>query len=146
MKWFANLKTRYKLFIGFGVVIAVLLTLIGVENLQSTKSLVAYESIFTTQVPLNQGGSELVNELMRERMLFGGVLSTFDLRKDEAALAEARTLFSEQLQSVESALQLTKGLFERTKENLTADGMLNALDNAHQQFLKISRNHKEFAE
>ncbi|MDT8324816.1 MAG: methyl-accepting chemotaxis protein [Bacteroidota bacterium] len=146
MKWFVNLKTRYKLFLGFGIVIAFLLTLIGVENLQSSRSLVEYESIFTTQIPLNQGGGELVSELMRERMLFGEILETANGTAEGAGFTEARENFIKQLQKVEATLLRNRTQFERTKANITAENLRAALDNAHQQFLKISRLHDEYAQ
>jgi methyl-accepting chemotaxis protein len=146
MKWFVNLKTRFKLFIGFGVVIAFLLTLIGVENVQSSRSLVEYESIFTTQIPLNQGGSELVSELMRERMLFGEILAHAGSASGSSDYSESREFFLKQLQKVEAALLRNRSLFERTKENLSDGILLAAFDNAQQQFLKISRNHEQYTE
>ncbi|MCB2204173.1 HAMP domain-containing protein [bacterium] len=146
MKWFVNLKTRYKLFIGFGIVIAFLLALIGVENLQSSRSLVEYESIFTTQVPLNQQGSELVSELMRERLLFESIVEDASTVTGSGDFTQARDLFVRQLQEVESNLLRNQAQFERTRANLAGNKLIKPLENAYQQFRNISKLHEEYAQ
>ncbi|MBR9974183.1 MAG: hypothetical protein KFF77_01255, partial [Bacteroidetes bacterium] len=75
MSWFSNLRTKYKLLIGFGVVIAFLIALIAVENLQSGRALTEYERLQNVHLPINQAGQELINDIFRERLLFAQLVS-----------------------------------------------------------------------
>ncbi len=144
MKWFVNLKTKYKLLIGFGIVIAFLLALIGVENIQSSRSLVEYETIMNTQIPLNQAGSDLMNDLMRERVLFARCLSFADSPAPGVSYDELKEQFLDQQRTVQASLKRTQNLFTLSTSQIDAESVAASMDNAQKQFLKISRIHDSY--
>ena len=146
MKWFVNLKTKYKLFIGFGIVIVFLLALIGVENVQSTRSLVEYETIMNTQIPLNQAGSDLMNDLMRERVLFSRCLTYAESPAQGVSFEELRDQFIEQQRKVQASIKRMQNLFTNSTAKVSAESVAASMDDAQKQFLKISRIHDAFQE
>lgn len=146
MKWFVNLKTKYKLLLGFGIVIAFLLALIGVENMQSTRSLAEYETIMNTQIPLNQTGSDLMNDLMRERVLLSRCLSYAESPIPGVSFDELREQFIEQQRKVQTSMKRMRNLFALGTSKVSAESVAASMDNARKQFLKISRIHESFQE
>lgn len=146
MTWFANLRTKTKLLIGFTVVIVFLLALIGVENVQSNRSLVEYESIIQVQIPLNQSGSDLVSELLRERMLFQRVKSFASSTPAGTEFAETRDLFLQQQRRVAASMTSTKNLFAKSEKHLKANKLSTSFNNTQRQFLRTSRLQEAYQE
>lgn len=146
MKWFINLRTKYKLFIGFGIVIVFLLALIGIDNLQSNRSLVEYESILDTQIPLNQSGSDLLNDLMRERVIFSELMSYSGPTGGGPDFADLKEQFLQQQRKVGMSLARTRNHFEESKPDHSSEEVASSYANTHKQFLKISRIHDSFQE
>lgn len=146
MRWFANLKTKYKLFIGFGVVIAFLLALIGVENLQSSRSLVEYQLLQDSQIPLNQAGAELASDLIRERMYLNRLRlqATEDLASGDGI--EIRDKLLQQQAKIQGAMVRVKNLLESARNKLIGEDVQVSLQNVNKQFITLSRTHNSYLE
>ncbi|PLX31082.1 MAG: hypothetical protein C0600_06590 [Ignavibacteria bacterium] len=146
MTWFANLRTKSKLLIGFAVVIVFLLALIAVENVQSNRSLVEYEAIIDIQIPLNQAGNDLVSDLLRERMLFQQVLAYASPTPAGTEFAEIRDLFLQQQRRVAAGLTSTKSLFAKSEKHLMESTLSTSFSNAQRQFLRTFRLQEAYDE
>ncbi len=146
MRWFANLKTKYKLFIGFGVVIAFLLALIGVENLQSSRSLEEYQLQQDSQIPLNQAGADLVSDLLRERMLMNRL--RMQVNPDLAAgdFIELHDQLQQQQNKILGVTARVKNLIEAARGRLIGEEVKASLQNVNKQFIKLSRTHESYLE
>ena len=145
MSWFSNLRTKYKLLIGFGVVIAFLLVLIAVENLQSGRSLEEYEVLQAVHLPLHRAGEDLISDILREQLLFA------QLRQGRAAdsgisAADYRDQFLQQQTKVQSQGVRMRNLIESAQSRLTDDDVATALQNMNKQYVKLISAHEAFTE
>ncbi|MFA6234215.1 MAG: methyl-accepting chemotaxis protein [Bacteroidota bacterium] len=146
MHWFANLKTKFKLFIGFGVVIAFLLALIGVENIQSNRSMVEYQLLQESQIPLNQAGNDLIGELLRERMQFNRLRLQINPQLASADYPEMREQLTLQQKKIQGVTSRVRNLLEAARQRLIGEEVETSLQNVNKQFVKLSRTHEAYIE
>ncbi|MBE0644826.1 MAG: methyl-accepting chemotaxis protein [Bacteroidetes bacterium] len=140
MRWFANLKTKFKLFIGFGVVIAFLLVLIGVENLQSNRSLQEYRILQETQIPINQTGNDILSELLRERMIFDRLRLQGDHRLTVDQFAARREQYVQQQRKIDGLILRFRALLGNASQEVSGDEVLSALQKLDKQFVILTRS------
>jgi len=143
MKWFENLRTKNKLFVGFGIVIVFLLALIGVENMQSTKSLAEYETITTWHVPLQETGRDLTIGLLRERLLFNELRVLALEQRMRADGIEMQERYAQQQRIVKSDVNRVKTAMQHLRERVVAEEVRIALENVNREFGKLVRLHEE---
>ncbi len=146
MHWFTNLKTKNKLFVGFGVVIAFLLALIIVENLQSSRSLAEYKTLQEIHIPLNQAGDDLISDLLRERMLFNKLRQHVTPLTSSGNFGELRELLLQQQNKIQGLATRTNNLMENARQNLAGDEVETSLQNVNRQYSNLVRSHDAFTE
>ncbi|MFZ1730582.1 MAG: methyl-accepting chemotaxis protein [Bacteroidota bacterium] len=146
MSWFANLKTKYKLFIGFGIVIAFLLALIGVENIQSNRSLAEYQLLQESQIPLNQQGSDLANDLLRERMQFNRLRLQMSPQFVSGDFKELRDQFLQQQSKIMGLRVKFSNLIEASSQKMIGEDVQSTLQNVNKEFIKLSRTNDTYSE
>lgn len=146
MRWFTNLKTKYKLLIGFGVVIAFLLALIAVESMQSGRSLTEYRTMKEYYLPINQTGDDLIADLLHERLLFARLLH---IDADEPAAGRFRDLRDavlEQRRKVEATASRVQSLLTIADRQTEGDEIRSALRNVSTQYGKLTQATDSFTD
>jgi methyl-accepting chemotaxis protein len=146
MRWFTNLKTKYKLFVGFGVVIVFLLALIIVENLQSSRSLAEYETLQEIHIPLTQAGDDLIGDLLRERILFNKLRLHVVPFTPSGNFGELREMLLQQQNKIQGLATRMKNLIESARQNPGDEDGDVPLQNVHRQFMNLMRAHETFVE
>ncbi|MBR9978011.1 MAG: methyl-accepting chemotaxis protein [Bacteroidetes bacterium] len=144
MNWFANLKTKNKLFLGFGVVITFLLVLIAIDNLQSGRSQVEYERMRTVHIPLNQAGNDIIQEFIRERMQFYRLRQHVDPRLSIGEFEELREQLLLQHKKLNGIKARLTNQLDDAQQRMEGDDVARSLQNVKQQFIKLSRTHDAF--
>lgn len=143
MSWFSNLRTKFKLLIGFGVVIAFLIALIAVENLQSGRALTEYELLQDVHLPINQAGQELINDVFGERLLFAQMLSRA-ASPSATGYAEYRDQLLQQQTKVRGTVGRVRNLLESASSVLLDDDVAAALQNTNKQYVRVVESHDAF--
>lgn len=146
MRWFTNLKTKYKLLIGFGLVIAFLLALIAVENLQSGRSLDEYETMQQVHVPINQAGNDLMSDLLRERLLFDQLRHLGTPQSTGGSYSDLRERLLQQNNKIQGMFVRFRNLIETGQQRIEGDEVNTALQNVNKQFTRLSSAHDAYIE
>jgi methyl-accepting chemotaxis protein len=146
MRWFTNLKTKYKLLIGFGAVIAFLIALIAVENLQSGRSLDEYETMQQVHIPLHKAGSDLISDILRERMYVEQLRLHRAVQQPGRSLASLREQFLQQQNKIQSGNARMSNLIGSAQSSLEGEEVTIALQNLNKQYVKLARAHDAYLE
>ncbi len=146
MKWFANLKTKNKLFTGFGVVIVFLLALAGVENMQSTRSLAEYDALISLQYPLQEAGRDLENTLFRERLIFEQLQAYVSPELAGENFNDIREQYLQLQRKVQADVSRSRTLLQSLSEKSDNEDILAAAANVNKQHAKLDRIQENFAE
>ncbi|MDX9758757.1 MAG: methyl-accepting chemotaxis protein [Bacteroidota bacterium] len=146
MRWFTNLKTKYKLLIGFGVVIAFLLALIAIESTQSGRSLNEYRTMQEYYLPINQTGDDLIADLLRERLLCTQLLDVESVESSSARFRELREAVLQQRREAEASESRVQSLLTIAERQTEGDDIRDALRNVNGQYGKLAQVTAAFTE
>ena len=141
MRWFVNLKTRSKLYLGFGIVIFLLLVLTLIESRQSNSAMKEYTDALTTYVPLNRAGEDYLLRISRERISMDeyqhrGELSSTEEMTYPQLIEEQRRKMNSSAARFRSSISAARDLAnEETSKEIDAIDML---------FRKLEKNQDEY--
>jgi methyl-accepting chemotaxis protein len=143
MTWYSDLRTRQKLYLGFGIIVALLLCLILFENYQDAGAKTEYERILGVHVPLLQSANALLEEQLRERIVFRDVMEfeSGNGRPEDFTLARDR--FFTQEKKVQAAMTRLRGVL--LGGNSRGEQDAPQLTNMMKSLASIERNHEAFA-
>ena len=144
MRWFTNLKTKYKLLIGFGVVIAFLLALIAVESMQSGRSLTEHRAMQEYYLPINQTGDDLIADVLRERLLSEQLLGSGTATPSGTSFQDLRDAVIQQQNKSGSTAARVSSLISIAERRIENDELRIALQNVSTQFTKLTRSNERF--
>lgn len=146
MNWFANLRTKHKLVVGFGAVIVFFLALIGIESVQSSRSLREYEDLAQLHIPVQSAGQELAKRLLHERLLFEQLRTYASPDLAGGSFSELREQFVQQQRRIQADIIRLNGALQTLQEQSDAEEVQQALGNVRKQLTKMTRLHDDFAE
>ncbi|MCZ7555799.1 MAG: methyl-accepting chemotaxis protein [Bacteroidia bacterium] len=146
MKWFANIRTKNKLFTGFGVIIVILLALAGVENYQSARAISEYETLMKVHMPLQAAGGDVENTLFRERLVFEQIRSYSSPDLAGGSFIELREQYLQLQRKVQAELLRLQTYLQTVEEQSDDPDIMTAAGSVRKQFVKITRIHEDFVE